>query len=81
MFLKNFSLEIKILSNVTWLCQICIKDDWVFDTPALREVTEWTTEQLASRSDCRRTSQYVWEFKTLYDAQKFETLFLLRWAR
>ena len=77
----KYSIETYILSNVTWLCQIRIRDELNLDISALNEVIDWTTEQLASWPDCKRTAWDRWEFKSLRDSQKFKTLFLLKWAR
>ena len=82
----KYSIETKILSNVTWLCQIRIRDEWELDPwnidpLQVNEVIDWTTEQLASWPDCKRTAWDRWEFKKLSDSQKFKTLFLLKWAR
>jgi hypothetical protein len=77
----KFTIETKILSNVTWLCQIRIKEEWDLDSLKLNEVIEWTTEQLAAWPNCKRTSWDRWEFKNLRDSQKFKTLFILKWAR
>ncbi len=77
----KYSIETYILSNVTWLCQIRIRDELNLDISALNEVIDWTTEQLASWPDCKRTAWDRWDFKKLSDSQKFKTLFLLKWAR
>ena len=77
----KYSIETKILSGVTWLCQIRITDELNLDMSALNDVIDWTTEQLASWPDCKRTAWDRWDFKKLSDSQKFKTLFLLKWAR
>ena len=77
----KYSIETTILSNVTWLCQIRIKEDWNLDTLELIEVIDWATEQLDTWPNCKRTAWDRWEFKNLRDSQKFKTLFLLTWAR
>ena len=77
----KYSIETKILSGVTWVCQIRIKEDWNLDSTELDEVITWAADQLDTWPDCRRTSWDRWEFKNLLDSQKFKTLFLLKWAR
>ena len=77
----KYSIETYILSNVTWLCQIRIRDELNLDISALNEVIDWATEQLVSWPDCKRTAWDRWDFKKLSDSQKFKTLFLLKWAR
>ena len=77
----KYSIETYILSNVTWLCQIRIRDELNLDISALNEVIDWTTEQLDTWPDCKRTAWDRWDFKKLSDSQKFKTLFLLKWAR
>jgi len=47
----------------------------------LDECVEWATEQLASWPDCKRKSWDMWDFKHRRDAEKFKTLFTLKWAR
>ena len=77
----KYSIETYILSNVTWLCQIRIRDELNLDISALNEVIDWATEQLETWPNCRRTAWDRWDFKKLSDSQKFKTLFLLKWAR
>ena len=77
----KYSIETYIRSNVTWLCQIRIRDELNLDISALNEVIDWATEQLDTWPNCRRTAWDRWDFKNPCDAQKFKTLFTLKWAR
>jgi hypothetical protein len=45
------------------------------------ECIEWATVQLALWPDCKRKSWDMWDFKHRRDAEKFRTLFTLKWAQ
>jgi len=42
---------------------------------------EWTAEQLATWPDVKRSSYDMWSFKRKGDAEKFQTLYSMKWAR
>lgn len=70
-----------------WLVRL--KEGWdklydlqpLVNEDCLGEVVDWSTDQLKSWQDVRRTSYDTWEFKRKRDAEKFQTLFNLKWAR
>jgi len=74
------------LANQTWVLEI--KEDWgVFnslenhhDTPSLDARVIWTTRQLESWKNVSRQAWHMWHFKHKRDAEKFITLYNLKWA-
>lgn len=46
----------------------------------LGEAVNWTTEQLENWQGVKRMSYDIWQFKRKKDAEKFQTLFNLKWA-
>lgn len=87
----RIAIEIKPLSQVTWKLQMHIVERWPSDvnmaamfhdsSNKLDERCNWASEQLESWPDCKRVAWDRWEFKHLHDAQKFKTLFTLKWAQ
>ena len=85
----RIAIEIKTLSQVTWKLQMHIVERWPSDTGVadmftdgsgkLDERCKWASEQLESWPNCKRVAWDRWEFKHLHDAQKFKTLFMLKW--
>ncbi len=47
----------------------------------LGEVVNWSTNQLVNWKNVRRIAYDQWEFKTKKDAEKFQVMFNLKWAR
>ena len=47
---------------------------------ALDERVNWTMNQLENWPDVRRMSHDMWYFKRKRDAEKFQTLYNLKWA-
>ena len=45
----------------------------------LDERVEWACEQLVSWPDCYQVAWDRWEFEHRRDAEKFKTLFMLKW--
>lgn len=54
-------------------------DDSVWTTTKLNKCVEWAADKLKGRTDCRRISFDMWDFKHRQDAEKFITLFHLSW--
>lgn len=50
------------------------------DPDVLNEAIDWTTDQLASWPNVRRMSWQDWDFKFRSDAEKFITMYYLKWA-
>ena len=64
--------------------QLCILEENNLLTSGLGGLDEkckWAEEQLASWPNCRRIAWNIWEFKHRQDAEKFRTLFTLKWAQ
>ena len=72
---------IDLIPDIKGKFQIRIYDDWNLDSKEFDESLIWTTEQLATWPNCRRIAWGRWQFKTRKDAEKFKTLFTLKWAR
>lgn len=60
-----------------WCVEII--EDWFGDTDQLNDVIDWTVNQLAGWENCTRMSFDMWYFKYKKDAEKFTTLFHLKW--
>lgn len=65
-----------------------LSEEWIIDsdfrpitTDNLSEAVDWTVEQLQHWSSVRRMSYDMWEFESKRDAEKFQILFNLKWAR
>lgn len=70
-------------TNSKW--QVELRECWPEDiiwkgTFDLNDYVEWSTNQLSSW-DCQRTAWHMWEFSSKRDAEKFITLFNLKWAK
>ena len=53
----------------------------VWENPGkLDERVNWALEQLDTWSDVRRMAHDMWYFKRKHDAEKFQTLYNLKWA-
>lgn len=50
------------------------------DPDILNEAIDWTTTQLSTWPNVRRMSWQDWDFKHKSDANKFITLYYLKWA-
>lgn len=50
------------------------------DPDILNEAISWTTDQLENWSNVRRMSWQDWDFTKKVDAEKFITLYYLKWA-
>ena len=61
--------------------QIRIAEEWYLDLEQNNIVINWAAEQLASWPNCKRKSWDMWDFKHRRDAEKFKTLFTLKWAQ
>ena len=72
---------IDLIPDIKGKFQILIYDDWNLDSKEFDESLIWATEQLATWPNCRRIAWARWQFKTRKDAEKFKTLFILKWAR
>jgi len=67
---------------------VTLREHWIVDndfetlaTDNLHEAVSWTVEQLKEWPSVRRTAYDVWEFKRRRDAEKFQILFNIKWAR
>lgn len=57
-------------------------DDIRLATPAkLDNCVRWTEDKLKEWPDCNRKAWDIWDFKHRKDAEKFITMFYLRWAQ
>ena len=72
---------IDLIPDIKGKFQILIYDDWNLDSKEFDESIFWATEQLATWPNCRRIAFDRWQFKRRKDAEKFKTLFILKWAR
>ena len=72
---------INLIPDIKGKFQILIYDDWNLDSKEFDESIFWATEQLATWPNCRRIAFDRWQFKRRKDAEKFKTLFILKWAR
>lgn len=63
----------------TWV--ITLQQDPTFFEPSnISEIIEWATAELEKWKDVRRMSYDQWHFKRKRDAEKFQTLYHLRWT-
>lgn len=76
------------LVNVKNKWTVKLQEEWIVDsdfrpitTDNLSEAVDWTINQLKNWTTVRRTSYDIWEFKSKKDAEKFQILFNLKWAR
>jgi hypothetical protein len=53
-------------------------DDHSFSSSYLDDTIAWAVSEL-EKWQCKRTAYDTWQFKKQYDAEKFKTLFLLKW--
>lgn len=53
----------------------------LYDTRLFDQSITWTEAQLLGRDDISRKSYDMWYFSTKQEAEKFKTLFTLKWAR
>lgn len=58
-----------------------IEGDGYGTSTQFTEAVNWSTETLKTWPDCTRMSYDTWYFKERYQADKFNTLFSLKWAR
>jgi hypothetical protein len=72
---------IDLISDIKGKFQIRIYDNWNLDSKEFDVSIFWATKQLATWPNCRRIAWDRWQFKTRKDAEKFKTLFILKWAR
>jgi hypothetical protein len=72
---------VSVTRDIKGKFQILIYDDWNLDSKEFDVSIFWSTEQLASWPNCRRIAFDRWQFKRRGDAEKFKTLFILKWAR
>ena len=74
--------------NLSW--RVRLEEDWddelvgevyyTADYQNLDKRCEWASEQLVTWSTATRLSHQEWKFSTQTDAEKFITLFNLKWA-
>jgi len=65
---------------------LCISEshdmrDWAWALPKLEESIEWAQEQLKTWKDCSQVEHNSWGFINKKDAEKFKTLFTLKWTQ
>ncbi len=53
---------------------------WEHDIGNLDERVDWSCKQLESWPEVRRMAHDMWFFKRKRDAEKFQTLYNLKWA-
>ena len=76
----RFKVELSLLSNHK--CQIIIREvEGSIEFGDLDEKCEWAADQLKSWPDCQRVAWDRWRFKYRKDAEKFRTLFTLKWIQ
>lgn len=75
----KFMIAFALLDNKK--CQMHIQDDWSLTSREFDEGINWSKEQLASWPDCQQVTWNKWQFKHRKDAEKFKTLFTLKWAQ
>ena len=88
---QNSRFEIKLSDFESEHCYICIQqiNDHNFGpvrcTNEFKEKYMWTAKQLVSWPNCYQicdiNSKWQWHFKYRKDAEKFKTLFTLKWAQ
>jgi hypothetical protein len=76
------------LVHRTWVLEI--SEDWgifhdagnsyVYDTPSLDQRVIWSAKQLETWDNVSRQAWNMWHFKRKKDAEKFITLYNLKWA-
>jgi hypothetical protein len=66
--------------------RISIRDDMTFDEfsysdfdSKINQAINWTEDQLKSWPDVRRMAYDIWWFERRRDAEKFKTMFTLKW--
>lgn len=80
-------VPIKIFKNYQHDYTLCIRYDLEEDFQAnqntylLNDIINWATEELVKWPRVRRTAYDMWKFSNKKQADKFITLFNLRWAR
>lgn len=86
--MHNGSKVVPDLTQIKNKWTITLQEEWVVDsdfkpitTDNLSEAVNWTIEQLRDWPLVRRTAYDIWEFKRKRDAEKFQVLFNLKWAR
>ena len=72
---------IDLIPDITGKFRILIYDDWNLDSKEFDASIFWATEQLSTWPNCRRIAYDRWQFKRRIDAEKFKTLFMLKWAK
>ncbi len=58
-----------------------IDNNKLYSEDYLGEKVDWSVKQLETWSNVKRISYDQWEFKTKKDAEKFQLIFNLKWAR
>jgi len=74
------------LANRIWVLEIA--EDWgifhdagnSYDTPNLDQRVIWSAKQLETWKNVSRQAWNMWHFKRRQDAEKFITLYNLKWA-
>lgn len=51
------------------------------DNPNYDFIVNWSEQELSTWKNCRRIAWNMWQFKYKQDAEKFSTLFYLKWAQ
>lgn len=74
---------LKHASGPNWL--LTLKEVWPTQyksssSTKLDDCVEWTATSLGRSDVCRRLSENVWSFKSKQDAEKFLTMFYIRWT-
>ena len=59
---------------------IVLNEEPITNFGRLDERVEWTDNQLKDWSNVKRMSHDMWYFKHKHDAEKFQTLYNLKWA-
>jgi hypothetical protein len=91
-FIVDFGPEVKATLrkvNLSW--RVRLEEDWdneevgeiyyTADYQNLDKRCEWASQQLATWNTATRLSHQEWKFSKRADAEKFITLFTLKWTR
>jgi hypothetical protein len=73
----KYIIDFSLVGDNQW--QIRIREE--NDLGNIDERCEWAAEQLSTWPNCRRVAWDRWRFKHRRDAEKFKTLFTLKWAQ
>lgn len=80
--MKNTDVELLLQRRGRKWC-IIIEESFTLDlhNEIWTNAINWTVSQLEHRKDVSRTSYHMWYFNTKQEAEKFQTLFWLKWGQ